>query len=159
MLRNAGLMIPPKRVTINLAPADLRKKGMALICRWRQYCLPSEESPDSMQGVLVMGGTGTGWLYPGANGILPAVLSAKRGMPYLPCSGCESGGGSIVEGIRVIGLSSLEEFLAFACYGTLPAQGKTSGNAGGAIRGTRLCADQRSGRGETSCSAGGIRLS
>ena len=32
--------------------------------------------------------------------------------------------GSIVEGIRVIGLSSLEEFLAFACYGTLPAQGK-----------------------------------
>ncbi len=26
-LRNAGLMIPPKRVTINLAPADLRKEG------------------------------------------------------------------------------------------------------------------------------------
>lgn len=38
-LRNNGISLPPKRVTVNLAPADLRKEGQALTFPWRQQCL------------------------------------------------------------------------------------------------------------------------
>lgn len=126
-LRNAGLIIPPKRVTINLAPADLRKEGNGFDLPVAAAILLAvgRIPPDSMQGVLVMGELGLDGCIRGANGILPAVLSAKKeGCHTCLVPAVNQAEGSIVEGIRVIGLSSLEEFLAFACYGTLPAQGK-----------------------------------
>ena len=46
-IRNSGMTIPPKRVTVNLAPADVRKDGNHFDCiwlsgsgkiRWRDAC-------------------------------------------------------------------------------------------------------------------------
>ena len=37
-LRNSGFRGPLVRVVINLAPADLRKEGLPLICRSRWRC-------------------------------------------------------------------------------------------------------------------------
>jgi hypothetical protein len=38
-LRSTALGLPPKRITINLAPADLAKEAAILICRsrWRGW--------------------------------------------------------------------------------------------------------------------------
>ena len=33
-LKNSGYMLPAKRITVNLSPADIRKEGTFLICRW-----------------------------------------------------------------------------------------------------------------------------
>lgn len=33
-IRNAGFEFPIERITVNLAPADLRKGARASICRW-----------------------------------------------------------------------------------------------------------------------------
>lgn len=35
---NSGFQFPPKRITLNLAPADLPKEGGVTICRWRWRC-------------------------------------------------------------------------------------------------------------------------
>lgn len=37
-LKNNGISLPPKKVTVNLAPADLRKEGPVLTCPWQQQC-------------------------------------------------------------------------------------------------------------------------
>jgi len=33
-IRNSGFEFPPRKVTVNLAPADLKKEGSAMIFRW-----------------------------------------------------------------------------------------------------------------------------
>ena len=32
-IRNSGLMFSPKKITVNLAPADIKKEGSFTICR------------------------------------------------------------------------------------------------------------------------------
>ena len=65
-LRNAGLMIPPKRVTINLAPADLRKEGNGFdLPVAAAILLAVGRIPGFDAGSFGDGRTGTGWLYPG----------------------------------------------------------------------------------------------
>ena len=39
-IRNSGFEYPPDRVTVNLGPADLLKKGSCSICRSRSACSP-----------------------------------------------------------------------------------------------------------------------
>ena len=34
-IKNSGFEFPSRRITINLAPADLKKEGTAMTCRWR----------------------------------------------------------------------------------------------------------------------------
>jgi magnesium chelatase family protein len=33
--KNCGLDYPFQNITVNLAPADIKKEGSGLICRWR----------------------------------------------------------------------------------------------------------------------------
>jgi hypothetical protein len=35
-IKNSGLRMHDGRITVNLAPADLRKAGLLTICRWRR---------------------------------------------------------------------------------------------------------------------------
>lgn len=37
-LKNNGISLPPKKVTVNLAPADLRKEGAGFDLPWQQQC-------------------------------------------------------------------------------------------------------------------------
>ncbi len=71
-----------------------------------------------------MGELGLDGCIRGRTGFCPRCSAQKEGCHTCLVPAVNQAEGSIVEGIRVIGLSSLEEFLAFACYGTLPAQGK-----------------------------------
>ena len=62
-LKNSGTALPPRRVTVNLAPADIRKEGTAfdlpMAAAILQACgiLPEREGEER----LVVGGAGVKW--------------------------------------------------------------------------------------------------
>src|SRR6056297_2989007 len=78
-LKNNGFKLPPARITINLAPADVRKEGSA-------YDLPlalgllvasGEIDPKAFSGFIVAGELSlTGKLKP-VNGALPRAICAR----------------------------------------------------------------------------------
>lgn len=82
-LRNSGYMLPPKRITVNLSPADVRKSGSGFdlpiaISILSALGIVEEERLD---GMLIIGEVGlNGDILP-VEGVLPLVTAAKeRGM-------------------------------------------------------------------------------
>lgn len=79
-LRNSGFQVQPKRITINLSPADIRKEGsmfdlpisIALLAAYGY--IPSE----MLQDVLIIGELSLNGDVRGVRGILPIVDYAKK---------------------------------------------------------------------------------
>jgi magnesium chelatase family protein len=73
-----GLSLPPKRIAVNLAPADLIKEGshfdlpIALGLLVAMGAVPS----DSVDGMIVMGELALDGTITGVNGVLAAAIGA-----------------------------------------------------------------------------------
>lgn len=80
-IRNSGFEFPLQRITINLAPADVRKAGSMLDCAMALGILVATKQifpKVDLNGLLVLGELSLeGNLRP-INGILPMVLAAKK---------------------------------------------------------------------------------
>ena len=115
-VRNLGVSLPPRRITINLAPGDLRKDGsrfdlpIAAAVLQALGIIPKDAFRDTMiAGELHLDGSTER-----ITGVLPTVMLARE----QGCRACliPEGNvreGRIVEGIRVIGIRSLEELTAY----------------------------------------------
>jgi magnesium chelatase family protein len=111
-LRNTGYLMPPRRVTINLAPGDLRKQGprfdlaIALGILGVAHVVPLDELEKS----LIVGELGLDGQVRAVSGILAATLQAKaQGLSRVIVPlGCV-GQARLVEGIEVLGVVSLEQ--------------------------------------------------
>jgi magnesium chelatase family protein len=104
-----GLALPPKRITVNLAPADLLKEGshfdlpIALGLLIAMGVLPGEE----IAGYGVLGELGLdGRLAPVA-GVLPAALHALAGGRGLICPAAQGGEAAWAAGVEVLAPDSL----------------------------------------------------
>ncbi len=111
-LRNSGYRLPPKRVTVNLAPADIRKNGsgfdlpIAVAVLSAHGYLPQELLKDT----FFAGELGLDGRIHGIHGVLGMVMEAKR-------SGCTScivpsanvREGAVIQGIDVYGAAHLSE--------------------------------------------------
>ncbi len=113
-LRNTRIAFPPRRVTVNLAPAHIRKEGTrfdlpvaaALLAALR--IIPEE----CLQGILMVGELGLDGSIRPVSGVLQTVMLAKD----LGCRACLVPGenareGAVIGGIQVIGMCSLQELL------------------------------------------------
>jgi len=94
-LSSLGLSLPPKRIAVNLAPADLSKEGshydlpIALGLLIAMGAIPS----DSVDNMIVMGELSLDGGITGVNGILAAALSAAadgKGMICPDINGAEA---------------------------------------------------------------------
>ncbi|MGD2070503.1 MAG: YifB family Mg chelatase-like AAA ATPase [Gemmatimonadota bacterium] len=114
-LQHVGLALPPRRITVNLAPADVRKAGSA-------FDLPialglaagtGGLAPERLDGGAYMGELGLdGSLRPvrGCVAVAAACREAGVGTLVLPReNGPEA---AVVEGIDVLGAGNLEEVLS-----------------------------------------------
>ena len=111
-LRNAGFSLPPKKVTVNLAPADVRKEGtaydlaLAVSLLTAYEILPSNRTEDIIFiGELALNGD----LRP-VHGVLPRVCKAAEegyGRCFVPYENRREA--AVVEGIRTIGIHDLRE--------------------------------------------------
>jgi magnesium chelatase family protein len=113
-LSSVGHEIPHKRVTINLAPADLRKSGCALDLPIAIGVLIADGrfQLGPLENVLVLGELGLDGAVRRVQGVLAAAVLAKqhgmRGV-LVPLECVEEA--SVVEGIEVYGVGHIAEIL------------------------------------------------
>ena len=115
-LKNAGFTLPPMRITVNLSPADIKKSGMAVDLPVAIGILTAvgEISPDALKDTIVIGELGLDGEVKAVSGILPMVTHAFRNgfkTCILPADNAREG--AVVQGMRVIGVNSLSEVVAF----------------------------------------------
>ena len=115
-LKNSGYRLPPSRITVNLAPADIRKAGSA-------YDLPLAVSLLGAAGVVDQSVL-EGWFLAGelslsgevkpVHGILSLALEArKKGAKGLIVCAANAHEAAVVEGLDVYGVSSLSQLVKF----------------------------------------------
>ena len=113
-LRNTGVVLPPKRITVNLAPAGIRKAGARFDLPVAAAILASlEKIPgESLRDVMLAGELSlSGQVLP-IPGILALVEAARDGgirRCVVPAQNAAEG--AVLEGMEVIGVSSLAQLM------------------------------------------------
>ena len=124
-LRNVDIVLPPKRITVNLSPADVPKSGsrfdlpIALGILAAARMIP----PASLTNVMAVGELSLSGSLAPVTGILPIAVKAKElgiGSLLIPAANLREG--RIVEGLDVIGFRDLPEVLAFLSKGVRPKE-------------------------------------
>ena len=113
-LRNIKIALPPKKITVNLAPADIRKEGAGFDLPVAGAVLASMGyiPRDAVENVMMLGELSLNGEIRGVSGILPSVIKAKE----QGCRACVIPGenlreGQLVKGIPVIGVNTLDEVI------------------------------------------------
>lgn len=120
-LKNTGYPIPPKRITVNLSPADIKKQGSSFDLPIAAAILANLGSfpAEQLQNKLVLGELGLDGAVRPVKGVLAVVLEAKRmGIQSCILPKENEHEGAMVEGIEVFGISDLGqlcEFLSGRC--------------------------------------------
>ncbi len=115
-IKNSGFDLPPRKITVNLAPADIKKEGSALDLPIAIGLLAANELIESniLEQTVLLGELSLDGTLRHIKGTLPiAVEVKKQGMKNLivPLDGVKEA--SIVEGINVYGASTLNEVIDF----------------------------------------------
>ncbi len=110
-IRNAGFSHPPRRITVNLAPADLRKAGASLDLAIAIGILLGSEQVTAAPGRIgLVGELSLGGGVAGVPGILPMTAAfARRGIARVVVPADSAAEASLVEGIEVVGVGTLRE--------------------------------------------------
>lgn len=113
-IKNCGYTYPVSRITVNLAPADVRKEGsvydlplfLALLKASRQFDAPTDRS--AFLGELSL----TGELRP-VYGVLPMVIAARdKGYKHVYVPADNAAEGAVVDGIEVYAVDNVQTLLA-----------------------------------------------
>ncbi|TDJ56903.1 MAG: ATP-binding protein [Gemmatimonadetes bacterium] len=109
-LVNAGFSFPLKRITINLAPADVPKQGSAfdLPVALGVLVASGQLPPDRLGNTLVLGELGLeGDLRPIRGALSIALTARQHGMTRLVLPAANASEAAVVEGLDVLGGSDL----------------------------------------------------
>ena len=122
-IRQSGFPYPGKRITLNMAPADIRKEGAA-------YDLPiavgilaasGELDPTQLDAYVIMGELSLDGSLRPVRGALPiAIQSRQDGFKGLILPAANAGEAAMVEGLEVIGAENLQQVAAFLHRGEWP---------------------------------------
>lgn len=116
-LKNCGYKLPSTRVTINLAPADIRKEGPI-------YDLPIAVTLMKLIGVITanlddcafIGEISLGGDVRSINGVLPMVIKAREnGLKKIYVPKQNAGEGAVVDGIEVYGIENIIQLKNILC--------------------------------------------
>ncbi len=116
-IKNSGYTFPRTRLTINMAPADIRKEGSAFDLPIAVGILASEGgavTTQLLEDTVLLGELSLdGMLRPIRGGLPIAVEAKEKGMKRMIVPKESVNEASIVEGIEVYGLESLNEVVQF----------------------------------------------
>ena len=142
-LGNADFQVPPKKITVNLAPADVRKEGSAFdlpIALGLLVGLGRLEA-DAVVDTAFVGELGLdGDLRPVRGALSIAAGCAARGLRRLVLPRANAREASVVEGLEVVGVRSLRELTDHLDGGSVVAPVRTdaAGLLAGEEGGVRL---------------------
>ena len=111
-LKNTGISIPPKKITINLAPADTKKEGTGfdLAIAVSMMCSLGMFPKESIEDILFLGELGLDGTVKRIRGILPMVeMAMNRGCKVCIVPKENEAEANIIEGITCVGVKSLKE--------------------------------------------------
>ena len=116
-IRNSGYQLPQKKITVNLAPGDVRKEGAAFdlaialgVLAAAGLIVPADR-PALVVGELSLSGD----LLP-VRGVLPIAIEARRlGFTKLIAPEQNAAEGALVQGLRIYGARSLVEAAEIFC--------------------------------------------
>ena len=110
-IRNAGFSHPPRRITVNLAPADLRKAGASLdLAIALGILLGSEQLIAAPGRIAVVGELSLGGDVSRVPGLLPIAAALRRrgvGRVIVPADSVAEA--ALVDGIEIVGVRTLRE--------------------------------------------------
>lgn len=115
-LRNNGYKIPGKKITINMAPADLHKEGSAYDLTIATGILAASEQMtfDRIEDYIIMGELSLDGSLQPIKGVLPIAIQAKeegfRGIILPKQNELEA---ATVEGLDVLGVTCIAELIDF----------------------------------------------
>lgn len=122
-IKNSGADFPPKRITVNLAPADIPKEGPA-------YDLPiaigiliaSGQLQTDVSKTLIVGELSLDGSVRGISGVLPHVIMAKQThseKAFVPVTNSEEA--ALIQGISIFPVASLKDlFLHLSNLSLIP---------------------------------------
>lgn len=111
-LRNSGFPLPPRRITVNLAPADVPKEGSAFDLPLAVGLLVASGhvEPGSVEGTAFLGELGLDGVLRPVRGVLPvAARCARTGVARLVVPRENAAEAAVVEGVEVLGATTLAE--------------------------------------------------
>ncbi|MBS4960935.1 MAG: YifB family Mg chelatase-like AAA ATPase, partial [Clostridiales bacterium] len=113
-IKNSGFTLPPKKITINLAPADVRKEGT-------HFDLPIAAgillaggviTPKNLENTLFIGELSLDGSVRRVNGVLPMVISGyEQGFRKFIVPAENAGEASLIDGTESYPVSSLKELV------------------------------------------------
>jgi magnesium chelatase family protein len=112
---NSGYAYPAHRLTVNLAPADVRKAGPAydLPIAVGILCATHQVGAVGLEGALVVGELGLDGSVRHISGVLPlAAMAAKGGWRQLFVPACDAAEAALVEEVEVYPVRTLGELAA-----------------------------------------------
>lgn len=112
-IKNSGYSFPMDRITVNLAPADLRKEGSSfdLAIAIAILITTGQVSQECLQMTLFLGELALDGSLRPVPGVLSMVHAAKQlGMKRICVPRSNAAEAALIEGIEVCGLSTLSEF-------------------------------------------------
>ena len=113
-IRNAGYEVPPRKITINLAPADVRKEGPAFDLPMAVGILAATAQLNGghLDGTLLLGELSLDGRIRPVPGLLAIALAAReRGQPALIVPERNAAEAALVEGIDVYPASTLAQVI------------------------------------------------
>jgi len=116
-IKNSGLFFPDKRLTVNLAPADIKKEGptydlpiaVSILLAGEQISDESISSDDIFIGELSLSGE-----LRAVSGILPMIMAAKEWKAkrvFIPVDNSKEA--ELISGLDIYSVRSLEELVNF----------------------------------------------
>jgi magnesium chelatase family protein len=121
-LRNAGLQLPDRKVTVNLAPADRRKEGAAadLAVALGVICATGQAPSERLVNAAALGEVALDGTLRGVRGTLSLAEALWRsGTTTLLCAAVAAPEAALVEGLTVHPVASLLEAVDWLRHGVL----------------------------------------
>lgn len=115
-LKQLGHKIPGKQITVNLAPADIRKEGSAYDLTIALGIIAANEqiSPDKLSQYVIMGELALDGELRSIKGALPIALQARQdGFKGLILPAANAAEAAVVAGLEVLTATNLKEVIAF----------------------------------------------
>ncbi|MEE9910560.1 MAG: ATP-binding protein [Deltaproteobacteria bacterium] len=115
-IKNSGYAFPRNHVTVNLAPADIRKEGTGFDLPIAVGILAAEDliAEDALRNCLFIGELSLDGSIKGVRGVLPAAFKAREsGIQSVFVPEENAAEAAMVEGISVYGVKTLPDVVEF----------------------------------------------
>lgn len=115
-LKNVGINLPPKKITVNLSPADMKKEGSAFDLPIAVGMMEAMEyfKPNAAADTLFLGELGLDGEIKKVRGVLPIVReAAAKGIRQCIVPAANAREGAVIPGITVRGAGHIRDVLHF----------------------------------------------